>query len=122
MTDIDAATGRPISTTPVQVLYILHALAPFTLWSLALLAVIAGVFMRDGSRGTFLDSHYAWLQGTFWWGLLWLVVGTVVFVLSVVGIFLLWALWGLLMIWYLYRVIRGWLRLNDHRPAPVPQV
>ena len=52
------------------------------------------------------------------WGLLWLVIGTTIFVLTVVGIFLLWALWGILTIWYLYRVIRGWLRLNDRRPAP----
>ena len=118
MTEIDATSGRPVSTTGLHVLYILHAVAPFTLWSLSLVAVIAGAFMRDSARGTYLESHYQWLLATFLWGLLWLVVGTVIFVLSVVGIFLLWALWGVLTLWYLYRVIRGWLRLNNSQPAP----
>ena len=40
------------------------------------------------------------------------------FFVSIVGILLLWLPWGALTIWYLYRVIRGWLRLNDRRPAP----
>jgi uncharacterized membrane protein len=118
MTDIDHTSGRPVSTTGLQILYILHAVAPFTLWSLSLVAVIMGAFMRDSDRGTYLESHYSWLLATFLWGLLWLVVGTTIFVLSIVGILLLWLLWGLLTVWYLYRVIRGWLRLNAARPAP----
>ena len=46
------------------------------------------------------------------------MVGTIIFTITVIGIFLLWALWGVLTIWYLYRVIRGWLRLNDGKAAP----
>jgi uncharacterized membrane protein len=118
MTEIEATSGRPVSTTNAQIVYFMHVLAPFTLWTLALLAVIVGAFARDSARGTYVESHYTWLSRTFFYGLGWLIIGTIVFVLSIVGIFLLWALWGLLTIWYLYRVIRGWLRLNDHRPAP----
>ena len=118
MTEIDATSGRPVATTNAHILYAMHAVSPFTLWSLSLVAVIIGAFVRDSARGTFLESHYSWLLRTFCWGLLWLVIGTTIFVLTVVGIFLLWALWGILTLWYLYRVIRGWLRLNDRRPAP----
>lgn len=118
MTDIDATSGRPVSTTGLHILYIMHAVSPFTLWSLSLLAVIMGAFMRDSARGTYLESHYAWLLSTFLWGILWVVITTVVFVLTVVGIFLLFIPWTILTIWYLYRVIRGWLRLNAGRPAP----
>lgn len=110
--------GSAPSATTLQVLYILHAVAPFTLWTLSLVAVIIGAFAGGEARGTYQESHYAWLRRTFFYGLGWLVFGTIVFVLSVVGIFLLWLLWGVLTIWYLYRVVRGWLRLNDHRPAP----
>ena len=39
-------------TTTAQVLYILHALAPFTLWTLAVVAMIVGAFTRDSVRGT----------------------------------------------------------------------
>ena len=65
-----------------------------------------------------LERHYAWLLATFIRGIVLLVVLTTLFVLSVVGILLLWLLWAGLTIWYLYRVIRGWLRLNDNQPAP----
>ena len=118
MTEIDGTSGRHVSTTGLHVLYILHAVAPFTLWSLSLVAVIMGAFMRDSDRGTYLESHYSYLLSTFLWGLLWLVITTVVFVVTLIGILLLWLPWGILTIWYLYRVIRGWLRLNEARPAP----
>jgi uncharacterized membrane protein len=36
----------------------------------------------------------------------------------VIGIFLVWIPWTILFIWYLYRVIRGWILLNDRKPAP----
>ena len=118
MTDIDATSGRPISTTGLHVLYIMHAVSPFTLWTFSLLAVIMGAFMRDSARGTFLESHYSWLLRTFCWGLLWLVIVTVVFTLTIIGFFILFIPWAILTVWYLYRVIRGWLRLNEGRPAP----
>ena len=61
MTEIDGTSGRPVSTTGLHILYILHAVAPFTLWSLSFVAVIMGAFMRDADRGTYLESHYAFL-------------------------------------------------------------
>jgi uncharacterized membrane protein len=98
---------------------VLHAISPFTLWSLSVVAVIIGAIARDSARGTWVDSHYSWLARTFFWGLLWLAIVTFVLVLSIVGILVLWLAWGVLTIWYLYRVVRGWLLLNDRRPAPV---
>ena len=118
MTDIDATTGRPVATTNAHILYAMHAVSPFTLWSLSLIAVIIGAFVRDAAHGTYVETHYSYLLRTFLWGLLWLVIFTTIFVVTVVGILLLFVPWGILTIWYLYRVIRGWLRLNDHRPAP----
>ena len=108
----------PVKTTNAQILYILHALAPFTLWTLALVAVSIGAIARDNVRGTWVETHYSWLARTFGWGLLWLVIVTFVFFITVIGIFVVWIPWGILSIWYLYRVIRGWLRLNDGLPAP----
>jgi uncharacterized membrane protein len=43
---------------------------------------------------------------------------TVVLVITVIGILLWWVPWTILFFWYLYRVIRGWLLLNDRKPAP----
>ena len=118
MTEIEHDTQRPVSPVNAQIMYVLHAIAPFTYWLLAVVAVIMGAVGRDGVRGTFLESHYDYLSKTFWWGLLWLVLFTVIFVVTVVGIFLLFIPWFILTCWYLYRVIRGWMRLNDRKPAP----
>ena len=118
MTEIEHDPGRTAHTRTAHILYLLHALSPFTLWSLSLIAVIIGAFSRDAVRGTWVESHYSWLLSTFIWGIVWLVVASIVFIVTVIGVFLLWLPWGLLTIWYLYRVIRGWLRLNDGKPAP----
>ena len=103
-----------------QILYLLHALAPFTAWLLAVVAVILGWARRDRVRGTFLDSHFSWLARTFWWGLLGALACGVATVLLVVTILLVWLAWvpfTALFFWYLYRVVKGWLRLNDGLPA-----
>ena len=118
MTEIEHDSGRTAPTRTAHILYLMHAISPFTLWSLSLLAVIIGAFTRDQVRDTWVESHYSWLLRTFVWGIVWMVIVSFVFIITVIGIFLLWIPWGILTIWYLYRVIRGWLRLNDGRPAP----
>jgi uncharacterized membrane protein len=105
-----------------HILYVLHFFAPFTAWLLAIVAIIMGAVSRDTVRGTWLDTHYTWLSRTFWWGLLWIVISwiiTGVLFITVVGILLVWIPWTILFLWYLYRVIRGWLLLKDGKPAPV---
>ena len=102
-----------------QVLYVLHALAPFTAWLLAAIAIVLAMAKRDDVRGTFLDSHFSWLSRTFWWGLLWIVICaalTGLMYLTLILIPIAWLPYTALFIWYLYRVIKGWLRLNDGRP------
>ena len=119
MSDIAQSPQGNVSTTSAHILYGMHALAPFTFWTLALIAVVIGGIGRDNVRGTWVETHYSWLARTFGFGLIWVVVLTFLFVLSIVGIFLLFIPWGILTIWYLYRVIRGWLRLSDRLPMPM---
>ena len=118
MSHIEHDTQRPAPTTTAHILYLMHAISPFTMWTLALIALIVGAVTRDSVRGTWVETHYAWLLRTCVWGLVWLVIGTVVFALTIVGLFIIFVPWFILTVWYLYRVIRGWLRLNDGRPAP----
>jgi len=122
MSEIDSTPARPRETGNLNVLYLLHGLAPFTMWLLAIVAVVVGMASREPVRGTWLDTHYSWLQRTFWWGLLWVAISWVitgVLFLTIVGILLIWIPWTILFIWYLYRVVRGWLLLSDGKPAPV---
>ena len=104
----------------LHVMYLLHGLAPFTFWTLAVVAVVIGFMKEKDLEGSYLKSHVSWLARTFWFGLLWIAVaGVITFILfiTVVGILLLWLPWVILFLWYLYRVIKGWLRLNDGQPV-----
>ena len=33
-----------------------------------------------------------------------------------------WIAWGVISIWFLYRVVRGWMCLNDNTPMPMPDM
>jgi uncharacterized membrane protein len=103
-----------------MILYVLHGIAPFTLFILAIVAMIIGAVNRDNVRGTWLDTHYAWLSGTFWFGLLWWIVAWIVFwVLGAltlgIGWIFLWIFPFGVFVWYLYRVIIGVIRLGENR-------
>jgi uncharacterized membrane protein len=111
----DAAREDEVKTW-LQVAYALYAVAPFVAGPTALIAVIIDYVKRDEAAGTWLASHYRWQIRTFWWGLLWAVVGAVLS-LVVVGIFILIADF----VWTLYRVIKGWIYLNDGKPMYAPQ-
>ena len=63
--------------------------------------------------GTWLESHFRWQIRTFWFGLLWAVLGAILFVL-IVGWFILAAD----AIWIIYRIVKGWLNLSENRPMP----
>jgi uncharacterized membrane protein len=100
-------------------MYLLHLLAPFTAWLLAIVAIIIGMVKGGELKGTDLGTHVTWLSRTFWFGLLGILVSgfiTFILVITIVGILIWWLPWVILFLWYLYRVIKGWLRLNDGLP------
>jgi uncharacterized membrane protein len=87
---------------------------------------IAGIIVcyvkRDDAAGTWVASHFTWLIRTFWYSLLWGIVGGVIFVLLFIvfllGPVLAIAIWGIASVWVIYRVIRGWLLFKESRPIP----
>jgi uncharacterized membrane protein len=84
----------------------------------SLLAVLINYVKRDATRGTYLESHFRWQIRTFWFALLWLVIGAVL-VVTVIGIPLAWIMVMLVGLWVLYRMLRGLARLIDGAPMPV---
>ena len=85
----------------------------------SIIAVILNYVKRSEVRGTWLDSHFSWHIRTFWFALLWLVLGGIAFA-TVIGIPLAVVLWLGTGIWVLYRIIRGWMALSSRRPMPLP--
>jgi uncharacterized membrane protein len=116
--------------TLAHVMYALHAFSALTgLLTPALvvtafltgwpsiIAVIINYVKRSDVRETWLYSHFAWQLRTFWFALLWLAIGAVLFA-TVVLIPIAFALWIATGIWVLYRLIRGWLALGSRKALP----
>ena len=81
---------------------------------LLLVAFILDLIKKDDARGTWQESHFKWrIRSVLRAGVLY-VVTIPLWLLVIPG----WIAWGLISIWFLYRVIRGWLALNDRRPMP----
>jgi len=94
-----------------QVIYGLYA-ASLVVGITYLVAIILNYVKRDDVKGTFLESHFDWQIKTFWYSLLGWVIGAVTtFIL--IGFVIL----GLTLVWFIYRIAKGWLRLNEGQPV-----
>ena len=73
--------------------------------------VIVNYLRREQAAGTWLESHFTWQIRTFWWSLAWCVLGIATAVI-LVGVFILIGSG----VWFVYRIVRGWIELNEGRP------
>jgi uncharacterized membrane protein len=114
-----------------HVIYALHALtvvtglmtpafvvtAFVTGWP-SIIAIIINYLKRREARGTWLESHFRWQIRTFWYAALWVVV-SLLLMFTLIGIPLALGLIAIAGLWVLYRVVRGWLRLNARQEMPI---
>jgi len=128
MSDSIETAGAPQSlVNAAHLVYALHALSivigittaativgAFVFGVPSIIAVVINYLKRAEASGTYLESHFRWQIRTFWFAFLWLIIGAVSIVL-LIGI----AILGVLTLWLIYRIARGWLRLRRHRPMYV---
>jgi uncharacterized membrane protein len=95
--------------TIATVVYALQA-AGFFVGITWLVAVIVDYVKREDAVGTWLESHFRWQIRTFWWGLLWGVLGGLL-LLVLIG----WLVLAANAVWIIYRIVKGWLRLAERR-------
>ncbi|HUP08566.1 MAG TPA: hypothetical protein VMU47_15515 [Caldimonas sp.] len=107
-----------------HVSYLLHAIVavgavlPGVQASIVLLLVAFGIdlFKKDEAAGTWQESHFRWrIRSVLWAGGLYLLTAPLWLLFLIPG----WIAWGLISLWFLYRVVRGWLALSNHEPMPV---
>ena len=85
--------------------------------ALLVVAFILDLIKRDDARGTWQESHFAWrIRSVLWAGVLYVVTIPLFLLFYIPGAIA----WAIISIWFLYRVIRGWLALNDRKPMPTP--
>lgn len=116
-----------------QIMYMLHAasiaigvlstafiVTAFLFGAPSIIAVIMNYARRAQVRDTWLESHFRWQLRSFWFALIAFVAASLAFwplTLVLIG-------WPLLLLsyfaigaWAIYRIARGWVALNNHRPV-----
>ena len=118
--------GELVLDTPLQSqktlvwwLYIFHAISlVFSLGMLSFIPLIVNYVKRDDAAGTFVHSHHGWQIRSFWWYLVWMALGFIPF-FTIILMPLAWLIWCLAWIWKAYRLIKGFIDLNDNKAMPV---
>jgi uncharacterized membrane protein len=83
--------------------------------ALLVIAFIIDLVKKDEAARTWQASHFAWrIRSVLIAGVLYVVT----IPLWLLFVFPGWIAWVLISIWFLYRVIRGWLALNGNQPMP----
>ena len=82
---------------------------------LLLLAFLLDLVKRDDARGSWQESHFRWrIRSVVIAAIAYAVTAPLWLLLIAPG----WIAWGIISLWFLYRVLRGWLALNDRKPMP----
>ena len=120
-----------------HVTYLLYVVSYFTAGLLWIVPIVMNYAKRNDAERTWLASHFDWQIKTFWYSIVFFVIGGMLLVFALGGLgvsvmvdsgnaaivsILLTGL-GLMIIfftviWHLYRIIRGWIALTGNRPVP----
>jgi len=80
-------------------------------------AFVLDLVKRGDAAGSWQESHFRWrIRSVIFAAILYVVTIPLWLLLFLPG----WIAWALISIWFLYRVVRGWLALNDRKPMPMP--
>src|SRR5512147_3085562 len=90
----------------ITVVYALQA-ASMVLGFTYLLGAVINHLMRASVAGTWLESHLRWQLRTFWFSLMWGVLGALTLPWGI-GYFVLIAD----VLWIVYRIVQGWVALS----------
>jgi uncharacterized membrane protein len=93
--------------TITTVVYALQAVS-FFIGITFIAGVIVNYLKKSEAEGTWLESHFRWQIRTFWFSVLW----------SIIGFVLVFVLIGYLVLaadalWVIYRIVRGWINLSE---------
>ncbi|QEA14022.1 DUF4870 family protein [Comamonas flocculans] len=118
--DVDADARAESLKTIGWVSYLLHlavaiaAVVPGAQPSAALLivALVIDLVKRGDAAGTWQASHFSWrIRSVVWAGVLYIVTAPLWFFFILPG----WIAWGLISLWFLYRIVRGMVGMNEGR-------
>ena len=100
--------------------YVLHlivavgAVLPGTQASalLLIIALVLDLVKRSDAEGTWQANHFSWrIRSVIWAGVLYVVTSPLWLLLIAPG----WIAWGLISLWFLYRIVRGMLAMSKNQ-------
>ena len=118
---VDSEKAQALKTVG-WISYILHlivavgALVPRAQAGAALLivALVVDMVKKDEAAGTWQASHFSWrIRSVITAGLLYLVTAPLFLLLYLPGAIA----WFVISIWFLYRIVRGMVAMNNSRPV-----
>lgn len=120
-----------------HITYLLYVISYLTAGLLWIVPIAMNYAKRHDADGTWLATHFDWQIKTFWYSIIWFVIGIMITLVAVGGLGIsvmaesnnlaigsgLFTGLGILIIlftviWHLYRIARGWIALSDKRPVP----
>ncbi len=105
--------------------YVLHlivavsAVVPGGQWgpTLLIVALVIDLVKRGEAEGTWHASHFSWrLRSVVWAAVLYLVTVP----LWLLFVFPGWIAWAVISVWFLYRIVKGMVRMNAGQPMEIP--
>ena len=122
MSDMNNGPSAPRSTdrwleagpTNIQVIYILY-LAGFVIGITPLVGIVIA-YMNRGKAGGWIETHYTWAIRTFWIGVLYALISTLLMVVGI-GFILMIAV----AVWVIVRCILGLQAVSRGEPMRNPE-
>ena len=82
---------------------------------LLIVALIVDLVKKGDAAGTWQASHFSWrIRSVIWAAILYVVTIPLWLLLVLPG----WIAWAIISIWFLYRIVRGMVRMNASEPMP----
>jgi uncharacterized membrane protein len=79
---------------------------------LLLIALVIDLVKRDDAVGSWQASHFSWrIRSVLWAGILYVLTSWLWLLLIVPG----WIAWGLISLWFFYRIVKGMMRMSSGR-------
>ena len=77
--------------------------------ALLIIALVIDLVKQGEGAGTWQASHFAWrIRTVLWAGVLYIITAPLWLLFFFPG----WVAWGLISIWFLYRIVRGMVTMN----------
>ena len=79
---------------------------------LLVIALVIDLVKRSDAEGTWQANHFSWrIRSVLWAGVLYIVTAPLWLLFFLPG----WIAWGLISLWFLYRIVRGMLAMSKNQ-------